>query len=367
MRLKQGPPDLVLFLVVMLLVCIGLIMIFSASAVTSDVKFHDAFYFVKRQLIWAALGLAIMLFVMKLNYQKLRELGIAGLIVALLCLVAVLLPGIGKVIKGSTRQIDLVFTSFTPSELTKLCMVFFFASSLSLNYGKIKSFVQGLLPYLVLIGVVCGLIIFQPDLGTALIIAVTAYLMLIMAGARVSHMAVLALLGVAMVGLAIYLEPYRMVRFIAFLDPWKYVSDEGFQTIQSLYAIGSGGIFGMGLGQSRQKFFYLPEQHTDFIFAILGEELGYLGVIVVLALFFAFAWRGFQIALKAPDIFGSLLAAGLTTAITAQAAINLGVVSGSMPVTGIPLPFISYGGSSLMFTMAGVGLLLSISRYTYDR
>ncbi|MGI6550273.1 MAG: putative lipid II flippase FtsW [Syntrophomonadales bacterium] len=367
MRLKQGPPDLMLFLVVMLLVCIGVIMIFSASAVTSDIKFNDAFYFVKRQLIWAVMGLAAMLVVMRLNYQKLRELGVAGLIVALLCLVAVMLPGIGKDIKGSVRQIDLVFTSFTPSELTKLCMVFFFASSLSINFTKLKSFAKGLLPYLLLLGVVCGLIMLQPDLGTTLIIALTAYFMLIMAGARVSHMSLLALFGVVLVCLAIYLEPYRMIRFIAFLDPWKYASDAGFQTIQSLYAIGSGGLFGMGLGQSRQKFFYLPEQHTDFIFAILGEELGYLGVIVVLALFFVFAWRGFQIALKAPDIFGSLLAAGLTTMITAQAAINLGVVSGSLPVTGIPLPFISFGGSSLIFTMAGVGLLLSISRYTYDR
>ncbi len=367
MRLKQGPPDLMLFLVVVLLVCIGLIMILSASAVTSDVKYHDAFFFVKRQLLWAVLGLSIMLVLMKVNYMKLREWGVGGLILALLCLVAVLLPGIGMDIKGAVRQIDLGFTSFTPSELTKLCLALFFASSLSLNYEKIKHFVQGLLPYLVLIGVVCGLIMLQPDLGTALIIAVTGYLMLMMAGARMSHLAFLALIGVALVGLAIYLEPYRMVRFIAFLDPWKYASDEGFQTIQSLYAIGSGGLFGMGLGQSRQKFFYLPEQHTDFIFAILGEELGYLGVFVVLTLFFIFAWRGFQIALKAPDIFGSLLAAGITTMITAQAAINLGVVSGSLPVTGIPLPFISYGGSSLMFTMIGVGLILSVSRYTYDR
>lgn len=367
MRMRQGPPDLMLFLVVMLLVCIGLIMVFSASAVTSDIKFHDAFYFLKKQLMWAVIGVAVMLVVMKLNYHKLRELGVAGLVLALLCLVVVYLPGIGKDIKGSVRQIDLIFTSFTPSELTKLCMVFFLASSLSVNFEKLKSFSRGLMPYLILIGVVCGLIVFQPDLGTTFVVAITAYLMLLMAGARLSHMSMLALLGLLLIGLAIYLEPYRMIRFIAFWDPWKYASDQGFQTIQSLYAIGSGGLFGMGLGQSRQKFFYLPEQHTDFIFAILGEELGYLGVIVVLALFFVFAWRGFRIALKAPDIFGSLLAAGVTTMITAQAAVNLGVVSGSLPVTGIPLPLISFGGSSLIFTLAGIGLLLNISRYAYDR
>ncbi len=367
MRMRQGPPDLVLFLVVMLLVCIGLIMIFSASAVTSEIKYDDAFYFLKKQLMWAIIGLAVMLVVMKLNYLKLQELGVAALVLALLCLVAVLLPGIGKDIKGSVRQINLIFTSFTPSELTKLCMVFFLASSLSINFGKLKSFSRGLMPYLILIGVVCGLIILQPDLGTAFTVGIAAFLLLLMAGARWDHMSLLALLGLLLVVLAIWLEPYRMIRFVAFWDPWKYASTHGFQTIQSLYAIGSGGLFGMGLGQSRQKFFYLPEQHTDFIFAILGEELGYLGVIVVLTLFFIFAWRGFRIALKAPDIFGSLLAAGLTTMIMAQAAINLGVVSGSLPVTGIPLPFISFGGSSLIFTMAGIGLLLNISRYIYDR
>jgi len=367
MRLRQGPPDLMLFLTVILLVCIGLIMIFSASAVTSEIKFHDAFYFLKKQLMWSVIGVTVMLVVMRMNYQKLRELAVPGMIFALLCLVAVLMPGIGMDIKGSVRQINLGFTSFTPSELTKLCTVFFLASSLSVNLDKLKSFSRGLLPYLALIGVICGLIMLQPDLGTTFTIAITAYLLLAMAGARASHLSLLALVGAVVIGLAIYLEPYRMVRFIAFWNPWKYASDHGFQTIQSLYAIGSGGLFGMGLGQSRQKFFYLPEQHTDFIFAILGEELGYLGVIVVLTLFFIFAWRGFRVALKAPDVFGSLLAAGITAMITAQAAVNLGVVSGSLPVTGIPLPFISFGGSSLIFTLAGIGLLLNISRYAYDR
>ncbi|NLV15790.1 MAG: putative lipid II flippase FtsW [Syntrophomonadaceae bacterium] len=367
MKMRKGPPDLVLFLVVFLLVAIGIIMIFSASAVTANIKYQDPFLFLRKQAIWIVLGFILMLVAMKLNYHRLRELGVAAIIISVLSLIAVLLPGIGSTVKGAARQIDLGFTSFTPSELAKLCTVIFMASSLSRNFDKIKSFTKGLLPYLLFLGVICGLIILQPDLGTTFAIAVTGFLMLAMSGARYSHLGILALVGMVLVGLAIYLEPYRMIRFIAFLDPWKYANDAGFQTIQSLYALGSGGLFGMGLGQSRQKFFYLPEQHTDFIFAILGEELGYLGVILVLGLFLIFAWRGFRIALKAPDSFGSLLAAGLTTMVMAQALINLGVVSGSLPVTGIPLPFISFGGSSLIFTLIAVGLLLNISRYVYDR
>jgi cell division protein FtsW len=188
-----------------------------------------------------------------------------------------------------------------------------------------------------------------------------------MSGADKNHMGLLALGGIVLVGAAIALEPYRLTRLIAFIDPWKYAQGSGFQIIQSLYAVGSGGLFGVGIGRSRQKFFYLPEQHTDFIFAILAEELGFIGVVVVLSLFLALAWRGFRTALKAPDTFGSLLAAGITTWIISQACINMGVVSGSLPVTGIPLPFISSGGSSLIFTLIGIGFLLNISRYCYNR
>jgi len=229
---------------------------------------------------------------------------------------------------------------------------------LSKYKDRLRYFATGMLPFLVILILACGLILLQPDLGTAVSAAGTVYIMLFAAGARGKHMVYLALSGMAAVAAAIVLEPYRMSRFLAFLDPWN-----GFHIIQSLYALGSGGLFGAGLGQSHQKFFYLPEQHTDFIFAVLGEELGFIGGALVLLLFLIFVWRGFRIALSSQDPFASLLAVGVTSMIALQAIINIGVVTGSLPVTGIPLPLISFGGSSLVFTLTGVGILLNISRY----
>ncbi len=367
MPVKKGPPDVVMFLTVVLLISIGLLMIFSASAYTSNSEFGDPLFFVKKQMLWVLLAFVGLLVAFKIPYLWLRKLGVAAMIFSILSLIVLMIPGVGREVSGSVRQINLGFASFSPSEMSKLCTVIFLASSLSNNLDSIKKFLGGLLPYLVLIGVICGLVMMQPDLGTTFAIALTAVLMLAMAGARMSHLVLLALVGAALIVSAIVLEPYRLIRFTAFLDPWKYASGAGFQTIQSLYALGSGGLFGMGLGQGRQKFFYLPEQHTDFIFAILGEELGYIGIMLVLLLFAVFAWRGFRIALKVPDNFSSLLAAGLTTMIISQAIINMGVVGGLLPVTGIPLPFISYGGSSLLFIMAAVGILLNLSRYVQHR
>lgn len=361
MRLKKGPPDFILFITTIALLGIGLIMVFSSSAVTTSVRYDDAYYFFKRQLAWAFISIIAMIVIMKVNYAKLKSFGIPLMVISVLCLIAVITP-LGTVVKGSSRYLALGPQRFTPSELAKLGMVLFLAKTLEINIDNIKSFTKGVLPYLVLLALICGLIMIQPDLGTAFTIAGTIFFLLLVAGAKWSHLTAIALSGAGAVAVAIAVAPYRMERFVAFLNPWKYAQDEGFQTIQSLYALGSGGLFGMGLGMSRQKFFYLPEQHTDFIFAILGEELGFIGVFLVLALFLLFAWRGFRIAMKAPDTFGSLLAAGLTIMTVFQAAINIGVVSGSLPVTGITLPFISYGGSSLLFTLAGVGLLLNISR-----
>ncbi|MGS0764230.1 stage V sporulation protein E [Syntrophomonas curvata] len=363
MRLKKGPPDFILFITTLALVGVGLIMVFSSSAVTANLEYHNAYHFFKRQLIWAAIGLVTMIVIMRINYYRLKDLAFPAMIIALICLVLVLTPlGIGA--KGSTRWLGVGALTFTPSEMVKLAMVMFMAKVMEQNLDKIKSFKNGVLPYLLIMAFVCALIMKQPDLGTSFVVAGTVFCMLLIAGAKWSHMGALAVTGAGAVALAIYVAPYRAERFLAFLDPWKYPSDQGFQVIQSLYALGSGGLFGMGLGRSRQKFFYLPEQHTDFIFAILGEELGFMGALLVLALFLLFAWRGFKIAINAPDTFGSILAAGITIMIVFQAFINIGVVSGALPVTGITLPFISYGGSSLLLTMAGVGLLLNISRYS---
>jgi len=341
-------------------------MVFSSSAVTSNIRYDDAYFFFKRQLLWALIGIVCMLVVMKFNYLRIKDLAIPLMIFTFLCLILVVTP-LGIEAKGATRSLGVGFLQFTPSELAKLAMVMFLAKVMEVNLDSMKSLAKGILPYIVLIALVCGLIMLQPDLGTAFTIAGTAFFMMLAAGASWSHLGLIALSGAGAVAAAIALAPYRMQRFTAFLDPWKFPTDEGFQTIQSLYALGSGGLFGMGLGRSRQKFFYLPEQHTDFIFAILGEELGFLGVFLVICLFLLFAWRGFRIAINAPDTFGSLMATGLTTMIVFQAAINIGVVSGALPVTGITLPFISYGGSSLLFTLIAVGFLLNISRYSTYR
>jgi len=242
-------------------------------------------------------------------------------------------------------------------------MVLFCSASLAQHQEKITSFFKGLVPQLCILLLIFGLILKEPDLGTALAIGGTIFVLLFTAGARLSHLTSLSLVGVVGIVAAIILEPYRLKRLLAFSNPWADPLDTGYHIIQSLYALGSGGLFGVGLGRSREKFLYLPEPHTDFIFAILGEELGFIGTVTVIFLFFLFAWRGFKVAISAPDIYGSLLAAGLTTMIVVQALMNIAVVTASMPVTGIPLPFISFGGSALIFTLAGVGILLNISRY----
>lgn len=366
MRLKKGPPDFVLFMTTIALVGIGLIMVFSSSAVTASVQYDDAYHFFKKQLLWALISIIAMIIVMKINYMRLKDFVIPLMLLAVVCLILVVTP-LGTEVKGSSRWLMIGPFNLSPSELAKLAVIMFMARSLDNNMDKIKSFQQGVLPYLVILAVICALVMAQPDLGTSCAIAGTVFFLLMVAGARWSHLGMIAAAGVAAIGAAIVVAPYRMERMIAFINPWKYAGDEGFQIIQSLYALGSGGLFGMGLGRSRQKFFYLPEQHTDFIFAILGEELGFIGAFVVLLLFLLFAWRGFKIAINAPDNFGSVLAAGVTVMVILQASINIGVVSGILPVTGITLPFISYGGSSLLFTMTGVGLLLNISRYSTYR
>lgn len=363
MRLKKGPPDFILFISAFTLLGMGLVMVFSSSAVTASVNYGDPYYFFKKQLMWAVISVLAMIIVMKFNFSRLRDLAIPLMIMAILFLILVVTP-LGMDVKGSSRWFALGPMRFSPSEFAKVAMVLFLAKAMDMKIGKISSFTAGVMPFLFMVALTCGLIMLQPDLGTAFTIAATVFFMLLVAGAKWSHLGVIMLSGLGAVGAAIAIAPYRMERVVAFLNPWKYPSDEGFQTIQSLYALGSGGLFGMGLGRSRQKFFYLPEQHTDFIFAILGEELGFIGCSVVVALFLLFAWRGYKIAINAPDNFSRLLAAGLTTIIVFQAIVNIAVVSGALPVTGITLPFISYGGTSLLFTMIMVGLLLNISRYS---
>ncbi|NLO88970.1 MAG: stage V sporulation protein E [Clostridia bacterium] len=359
---KRKMPDFAIFFVTLLLLTIGLVMVFSASAVSAYLDRGDSFFYLKRQLRWALVGIVVMIGLMNFNYYRIRRYANLGLLFSIMLLVLVLV--VGTVSHGSSRWLDLGIISFQPSELIKLLLVIFLAKSLSDHQEEVQNFFKGVLPHIAITGFICLLILLQPDLGTALSIAGTAYLMLIAAGARATHLVILALVGAALVPAAIVMEPYRLKRITAFLNPWADPMDSGFQIIQSLLALGSGGLMGMGLGQSRQKFFYLPERHTDFIYAILGEELGFIGASFVLLLFAIFLWRGFKIALSVKDNFGSLLAVGITSMIILQMIINIGVVTGSMPVTGITLPLISYGGSSLVFTLAGIGILLNISRFS---
>lgn len=363
---KKQVPDFVVFIVTLLLLTIGIIMVFSASYVAAETRYGDGFYFFKRQLVWALIGIAGMTAVMKIDYSCFKKWALPIFSISVFLLVLVLIPGVGINIKGSTRWLGIGTLSFQPSEVAKLGLILILAKVLANQQNRIKHFLRGFIPPLLVVGLVCALILAQPDLGTAVTIAGTSYIMFIAAGARKSHLFGLAFLGLFLVAGAVYLAPYRMARFTAFLDPWDDPLGKGFQTIQSLLAVGSGRLFGMGLGQGRQKFLYLPEQHTDFIFAVLSEELGFIGSVFVLFLFFVFMWRGLRIALKAPDIFGALLAVGITGMVVIQAIINIGVVTGSLPVTGITLPFISYGGSSLTLNLLSIGILLNISRHVKE-
>lgn len=360
-------PDFVLFFTVIGMLAIGVVMVFSSSAVSAHVNFQDSYYFLKRQLLWAVLGLVAMIVLMNMDYRVWRKLSVPLLIISLILLVLVLIPGLGKVVNGARRWLGFGSFYLQPSELAKLAMALFCADILSRNQESITKFGKGILPILLLLLLVFGLILKEPDLGTSLSIGGMVFILLYAAGAKLSHLSSLGGAGVVGVVAAIIAEPYRMKRLLAFSDPWADPLDTGYHIIQSLYALGSGGLFGVGLGRSREKFLYLPEPHTDFIFAILGEEMGFLGTATVLLLFFLLAWRGFRVAMAAPDIFGSMLATALTTVITMQALMNIAVVTASMPVTGIPLPFISFGGSALIFNLAGVGVLLNISRYAATR
>jgi cell division protein FtsW len=361
---KKTTPDFILLIVTFSLLAVGMTMVYSASAIWAEYKFDDSFFFAKRQMLFAVVGIIAMFFIMNVDYWTWRTWAKVILIVCFVLLVLVLIPGIGNVRNGSRSWIGVGAFSVQPSEFMKLAMIAFLAKFLSEKQKQITSFKSGLLPSLGLVFSAFALIMLQPDLGTGTVMVGTCVVMIFISGARIMHFVYLGLLGVAgFVGL-IASAPYRMDRITSFLDPWKDPLGTGFQMIQSLYAIGPGGLFGLGLGESRQKFFYLPEPQTDFIFAIIAEELGFIGGSFVLLLFSLLLWRGVRIALGAPDLYGSLLATGIIAMIAIQVMINIGVVTGLMPVTGITLPFLSYGGSSLTLMLMAVGVLLNISRYS---
>ncbi|OIU72308.1 stage V sporulation protein E [Rossellomorea aquimaris] len=364
MPLKKSTPDFILIIVTLTLLAVGLIMVYSASAVWADYKFDDSFFFAKRQLLFAAVGVFAMFFIMNVEYWTWRNWAKVLIIICFVLLVLVLIPGIGVLRNGSRSWIGVGAFSIQPSEFMKLAMIAFLAKYLSENQKYITSFRKGVLPSLLLVFTAFGMIMLQPDLGTGTVMVGTCVVMIFISGARVMHFAWMGLAGLAGFAALVVSAPYRIKRITSFLDPWEDPLNSGFQIIQSLYAIGPGGLFGLGLGESRQKFFYLPEPQNDFIFAILAEELGFIGGTFVLLLFALILWRGIRIALGAPDLFGSFLAVGIVSMIAIQVMINVGVVTGLMPVTGITLPFLSYGGSSLTLMLMAVGVLLNISRYS---
>ncbi|HVB08966.1 MAG TPA: putative lipid II flippase FtsW [Bacillota bacterium] len=352
-----------LLLILAALVSIGLVMVYSASSVEATVAYHDPAYFFKRQLAGLAVGVLAMLFCMNFPYWNWRRLAPAILAITLGMLVLVLIPHVGIQVLGARRWLGYHSLRIQPSEVAKFSMVIYFADWLSRTGPRLQRPKTGLFPYLAMVGLVAGLILLEPDLGTAAAVAGTALVMLFLAGVPMSQLAVTFIACVPVLAYAILGSAYRRARFFAFLNPQADILGSGYHIMQALYALGSGGLFGLGLGMSRQKYFYLPERHTDFIFAILGEELGLIGGLLLLGLFLLLIWRGFRIAVAAPDTFSSLLAAGVTTIVAVQVVVNVGVVTSVLPITGITLPFISFGSSSLVFMLAGMGILCNVSRY----
>lgn len=355
-------PDFYIIFATLFLLGIGIVMVYSASAVFAMHKFGDAYYFTKRQFIFAILGIASMYVMMNIDYWTWKKWAKTGFLTSIALLVLVLL--IGKAVNGAKSWLGFGSFGIQPGEFAKFGVAAFLAMWLSDNQKKIIFFRNGLVPALAIPSICFALIMLQPDLGTGAVLMGMAVLMIFAAGARISHFAGLGLVGIAGFAGLIISAPYRMDRIKAFLDPWAYPLNEGYQIIQSLLAIGPGGLLGLGLGQSRQKFSYLPEPYNDFIFSIVAEELGFIGGTLVLLLFLLLLWRGMRVAITAPDIFGSLLALGIIGTIAIQVLINVGVVTGMFPVTGITLPFLSYGGSSLTLMLTGVGILLNISRFS---
>ena len=336
-------------------------MVFSSSAVYAMEKYNDSYYFLKRQAVWCLLGTGALLAAKNLDYHKLHQHTYLIMMTTFLLLIAVMFPEISREAGGARRWLSFGGISFQPSELAKFTLVLFIAKSLVKRADKLRDFAYGYLPNLIVLGCFFVPILFQPDFGTAMIICMVTFTMLYVAGLRKKFLFLSVLALIPFITTAIMSAEYRTRRILAFLDPWQDPSNAGFQAIQSFYAFGRGGYWGTGLGASHQKLFYLPEAHTDFIFSVIGEELGFMGTTAIVLLFSILIWRGFVTAFRAKDPFGTHLATGLTLLIGFQAFINLGVAVGILPTKGLTLPLISMGGSSMLVTMISVGVLLNIS------
>jgi cell division protein FtsW len=354
-----------LFGVAVVLLSAGVVMVYSASAIVAAERFHDPYFFLKKQLFWALLGSVAMLVAVRVDYRHLEKLVVPALIVAGVLLVLVLVPPFGQAINGTRRWIRFGVVSFQPAELAKLALVLYLAAFVARRPEQLGDLRRGLLPPLGLAGAFAALVFVQPDLGNCLTLIALTFGLLYLAGSPARYLGWTLAPALPLLAIAIYAAPYRLRRMTAFWDPWSDPRGGGFQIIQSWLAFGNGGLLGQGVGGSKQKLFYLPESHTDFIFAIVGEELGFVGATAFVALFAILIWRGLRIGLRTTEPFGAYLALGITLLIATQALVNLGVVTGLLPTKGLPLPFVSFGGSALLMTMLSTGVLLNISQQTH--
>lgn len=353
--------DLALLLITLALMGIGLVMLYSSSSIVAQERFGDSMYFLKKQTLFVFLGLSILIICKNLPYVVYRHFVYVILGISLLSLIIVLFPQVGHRVGGARRWLRFGPVSVQPAEFAKLALIMYVSYSLAKKKDRVQEFLVGYLPHLLVSAVFVGLVVVQPDLGTAVIFAALVLLLLFVAGVRFSYIFYTSLAILPLLALAIARTSYRWERLLAFLNPWRDPSDTSFQLLHSLLALGSGGPSGVGLGSGQQKLFYLPEPHTDFILAVIGEETGLVGVSLVLILYGLLVYRGIRIALRAPDSYGTYLAFGLTMVIGLQALINGAVVMGLLPTKGLPLPLISYGGSSLLATLAALGILMNIS------
>jgi cell division protein FtsW len=362
---RKLTPDMWLFGVAVVLLSAGVVMVYSASAIVAADRFHDPYLFLKKQAVWALLGSGALWLVLRMDYRRLQPLVLPALIIAVVLLVLVLVPPLGQAINGTRRWIRLGPVSFQPAEMAKLALVVYLAAFLAKRRHELSDFRRGFLPPVLVAAGLAALVLVQPDLGSCLTLVALTFGLLYIAGSPLKHLAWAAAPAVPLLVIAVFAAPYRLRRITAFIDPWADAQGSGFQIIQSWLALGNGGLFGQGIGGSRQKLFYLPEAHTDFILAIIGEEFGFVGSMTIVALFAVLIWRGLRIGLRAPEPFGAYLALGITVLLATQTVVNLGAVTGLLPTKGLPLPFISFGGSALIMTMVSTGVLLNISQHSH--
>ncbi len=354
-----------IFMIVVTLICVGVVMVYSSSAIFAYDRYQASAFFLKRHLLHLLTGTILSAFVMSLDLAVSRRWTKPLFVLSLALLILVFVPAFSREVGGAVRWLKFGRFSFQPSELVKWTTVLFFADILSDGQKQTADFMHKFFWPLVVLGIICSLILIQPDLGSALSLGLVGVIMFFVAGMHFRYIVTLALLAIPVLYISIFSVPYRRRRILAFLDPWSDARGTGFQIIQSYLALGLGGLWGVGLGQSRQKLFYLPAAHTDFIFSIIGEELGLIGTVAIVVLFMLFLWQGIKIALRSTDLFIQLLSFGIVLTIVLQAIIHIAVVCGAIPTKGLPLPFISYGGSALTFNMMAVALLLNASRDRY--